>query len=66
MIEEGHERKAYLLYCLVIDCEAPILDWRGHQRPLPFPWIDREGGQNFRFFHVVKELNNVFFVLSKS
>jgi hypothetical protein len=22
------------------------------------PWIDREGGQSFWFFHVVKELNN--------
>lgn len=30
------------------------------------PWIDREGGQSFWFFHVVKELNNGFFVLSKS
>ena len=31
------------------------------------PWIDREGGPSFWFFHVVKELNNgFFFVLSKS
>ena len=30
------------------------------------PWLDIEGGQGFWFFHVVKELNNGFFVLSKS
>jgi hypothetical protein len=44
MNEERHEKKAYWLV------EAPILDWRGHQRPLPFHPLDREGGRAFGFF----------------
>lgn len=39
---------------LAIDCEAPILDWKGHQGPPPPHPIEREG----RAF--------AFFVLSKS
>ncbi|KAF1855278.1 hypothetical protein Lal_00044975 [Lupinus albus] len=41
-----------------LEFPALILDWRGHQRPLPFHPLDRwRGGQSFWFFHVVKELN---------
>ncbi|CAA6675646.1 unnamed protein product [Spirodela intermedia] len=44
--EKRHERKAYSY-------------WLGHQILCPsIPWIDREGGQSFWFFHVVKQLNN--------
>ncbi|KAG5107064.1 hypothetical protein JHK82_044034 [Glycine max] len=38
MNEERHEIKANIL---AIHCEALILDWRGHQRPLPFHPLDR-------------------------
>ena len=36
--QERHEIKANIL---AINCEALILDWRGHQRPLPFHPLDR-------------------------
>ena len=38
---------------LASDCEAPILDWKGHQRPLPFHPIER-GGRAFGFFMLSK------------
>ena len=66
MNEERHERKAYRLVIV-----RPQFLTGGDTKGLrpSIPWIDREGGQSFWFFHVVKELNNAmvfFFVLSKS
>ena len=62
MNEERHERKAYWLVIV-----RPQFLTGGDTKGLcpSIPWIDREGGQSFWFFHVVKELNNGFFVLSK-
>lgn len=55
MNEERRERKAY---CLVI-VRPPFLTGGDTKGLYPsIPWIDREGGQSFCFFHVVKELNN--------
>jgi len=36
--EERHEIKANIL---ATHCEALILDWRGHQKPLHFHPLDR-------------------------
>ena len=47
---------------LISNCEAPILNWKGHQRTLPSLSIyPRDGREEFFFwfFHLfIKELNN--------
>lgn len=60
MNEERHARKAYWLVIVRLQFLTGV-DTKG-LRP-SILWIE---GQNFWFFHVVKELNNGFFVLSKS
>ena len=62
MNEERHERKAYWLVIV-----RPKFLTGGDTKGLcpSIPWIDREGGPSFWFFHVVKELNNVFFRVGK-
>lgn len=55
MNEERHERKAYWLVIV----RPQFLTGRDTKGLCPsIPWIDREGGQSFWFFHVVKQLNN--------
>ena len=55
MNEERHARKAYWLVIV-----RPHFLTGGDTKGLrpSIPCIDREGGQSFWFFHVVKELNN--------
>ena len=67
MNEERHERKTYWLVIV----RYQFLTGEDTKSLCPsIPWIDREGGQGifffFWFFHVVKELNNGSFMLSKS
>ncbi|KAK8564754.1 hypothetical protein V6N12_058337 [Hibiscus sabdariffa] len=65
MNEERHARKGKAYWLVIM---RPQFLTGGDTKGLrpSIPWIDREGGQSFWFFHVVKELNNGFFVLSKS
>ena len=55
MNEERHARKAYWLVIV-----RPQFLTGGDAKGLcpSIPWIDREEGQSFWFFHDVKELNN--------
>lgn len=59
MNEERHARKAYWLVIVRLQFLTGV-DTKG-LRP-SILWIE---GQNFRFFHVVKELNNGFFRVVK-
>lgn len=55
MNEERHERKAYWL----VIASPQFLTGRDTKGLCPStPCIDREGGQSFWFFNVVKDLNN--------
>ncbi|MBA0626515.1 hypothetical protein Godav_004171 [Gossypium davidsonii] len=54
MNEERHARKGKAYWLLIMRPQfLTIGDTKG-LRP-SIPWIDREGGQSFWFFHVVKE-----------
>ncbi|KAK5825873.1 hypothetical protein PVK06_020748 [Gossypium arboreum] len=65
MNEESRARKGKAYWQVIM--RPQFLTGRDTKGLRPsIPWIDREGGQSFWFFHVVKELNNGFFVLSKS
>ncbi|KAK8984987.1 hypothetical protein V6N11_073137 [Hibiscus sabdariffa] len=60
MNEERRERKGKAYWLVIM---RPQFLTGGDTKGLrpSIPWIDREGGQSFWFFHVAKELNNGFF-----
>lgn len=49
-----NEVKAWDKSILTSQCQVLILDWRGHQRPLPFLAIQGMGDRGFGFFMLSK------------